>query len=170
MRIGVDSGGTKIEAIALEPQGATPFRHRVATPKGNYQQTMSAVTELVRLVEAKTGQQGSSGIGIPGSLSRLSQRVKNANSVWLNGQPHNGSNGNAGEWGHNPLPWMDEDEVRFSQEVPCYCSKAGCIETFVSGTGFATDYHRLSGIGQQGPTIVGLVENQDPLAELPHQP
>lgn len=223
MRIGADLGGTKIEAIALDKQGATLFRHRVATPKGDYHQTMRAVTELVRLVEEKTGQQGSVGIGIPGSLSRLTQRVKNANSAWLNGQPlredlqkmlgrevrvandanclavseaqdgaaagfqtvfaviigtgcgagvalnglsHNGSNGNAGEWGHNPLPWMDEDEVRFSQEVPCYCGKAGCIETFVSGTGFATDYHRLSGIEQQGPAIVGLVEKQDPLAEL----
>ncbi|VFS59974.1 Fructokinase [Raoultella planticola] len=49
---------------------------------------------------------------------------------------HIGGNGTAGEWGHNPLPWMDEDELRYRAEVPCYCGKQGCIETFISGTGF----------------------------------
>ncbi|HAI48886.1 MAG TPA: fructokinase, partial [Enterobacteriaceae bacterium] len=46
-----------------------------------------------------------------------------------------GGNGTAGEWGHNPLPWMDQDELRYREEVPCYCGKQGCIETFISGTG-----------------------------------
>lgn len=41
---------------------------------------------------------------------------------------------------------MDEDELRYRAEVPCYCGKQrGCIETFISGTGFAIDYKRLSG-------------------------
>ncbi|VTR34838.1 Fructokinase [Serratia fonticola] len=67
--------------------------------------------------------------------------------VAINGQVHAGGNGISGEWGHNPLPWLDEDELRFRAEVPCYCGKPGCIETFISGTGFATDYARLSGSG-----------------------
>ncbi len=45
-----------------------------------------------------------------------------------------GGNGTAGEWGHDPLPWMDEDELRYREEVPCYCGKQGCIEeTFIWG-------------------------------------
>ena len=83
----------------------------------------------------------------------------------LNGRAHTGGNGTAGEWGHNPLPWMDEDELRFRQEVPCYCGKQGCIETFISGTGFATDYQRLSGKKLKGNEIISLVNAQDALAE-----
>ena len=74
--------------------------------------------------------------------------------------------GTAGEWGHNPLPWMDEDELRYREEVPCYCGKQGCIETFISGTGFATDYRRLSGHALKGSEIISLVEESDPVAEL----
>ncbi|MGD8106960.1 fructokinase [Pantoea sp. FN0302] len=223
MRIGIDLGGTKTEVIALSDAGETLFRHRVPTPRHDYPQTLQAIVDLVRLAEEKTGQQGSVGLGIPGTLSPYSQRVKNANSTWLNGQPldrdlarlldrevriandanclavseavdgaaagralvfaviigtgsgagiaingvsHAGGNGNGGEWGHNPLPWMDEDELRFREEVPCYCGQKGCIETFVSGTGFATDYQRLSGKSLSGAEIVALLNQQDPLAEL----
>jgi fructokinase len=84
----------------------------------------------------------------------------------FNGRSHIGGNGTAGEWGHNPLPWMDEDELRYREEVPCYCGKQGCIETFISGTGFGTDYQRLSGHTLKGNEIIRLVEEQDPLAEL----
>lgn len=60
---------------------------------------------------------------------------------------------------------MDEDELRYRQEVPCYCGKQGCIETFISGTGFATDYQRLSGKPLKGSEIISLVNAQDTLAE-----
>lgn len=223
MRIGIDLGGTKVEVIALAESGETLFRHRVPTPRDDYQQTLDAIVGLVRLAEEKTGEQGTVGIGIPGTLSPYTRLVKNANSTWLNGQPldkdlqkmlnrevriandanclavseavdgaaagkqtvfaviigtgcgagvalngqaHIGGNGNAGEWGHNPLPWMDEDELRYREEVPCYCGKQGCIETFISGTGFATDYHRLSGVELKGAEIITLLEQQDPVAEL----
>lgn len=61
---------------------------------------------------------------------------------------------------------MDEDELRYREEVPCYCGKQGCIETFISGTGFATDYHRLSGNPLKGNEIIRPVEAQNALAEL----
>ncbi|SUH39218.1 fructokinase [Salmonella enterica subsp. enterica] len=61
------------------------------------------------------------------------------------------------EWGHNPLPWMDDDELRYREEIPCYCGKQGCIETFISRTGFATDYQRLSGNALKGDEIIRLV-------------
>ena len=53
-----------------------------------------------------------------------------------------GVNAIAGEWGHNPLPWPDADEL---PGPACYCGKRGCIETWLSGTGLAADYARLSG-------------------------
>ncbi|HFZ8854323.1 TPA: fructokinase [Salmonella enterica subsp. houtenae serovar Rough:z4,z23:-] len=86
--------------------------------------------------------------------------------VALNGRAHIGGNGTAGEWGHNPLPWMDDDELRYREEIPCYCGKQGCIETFISGTGFATDYQRLSGKALKGDEIICLVDAQDAVAEL----
>ncbi|XCW75103.1 fructokinase [Kosakonia cowanii] len=86
--------------------------------------------------------------------------------IALNGHSHIGANGTAGEWGHNPLPWMDEDELRYRNEVPCYCGKQGCIETFISGTGFGTDYQRLSGQALKGNEIIRLVNELDAVAEL----
>ncbi|MGD2112957.1 MAG: ROK family protein [Gammaproteobacteria bacterium] len=55
-----------------------------------------------------------------------------------------GPNGIAGEWGHNPLPWPQAGE---SPGVPCYCGRAGCIETWLSGPGLARDYHEMTGAG-----------------------
>ncbi|MFI8319938.1 fructokinase [Kosakonia cowanii] len=222
MRIGIDLGGTKTEIIALDERGETLFRHRQPTPR-DYQQTIELIASLVDLAEKETGQRGTVGMGIPGSISPYTGVVKNANSTWLNGKPfdkdlsrrlnrevrlandanclavseavdgaaagaqtvfaviigtgcgsgialnghsHIGANGTAGEWGHNPLPWMDEDELRYRNEVPCYCGKQGCIETFISGTGFGTDYQRLSGQSLKGNEIIRLVNEQDAVAEL----
>ena len=217
MRIGIDLGGTKTEVIALSDQGAQLFRHRLPTPGGDYRQTIETIASLVEMAEQATGQSGTVGIGIPGSISPYTGVVKNANSTWLNGQPfdkdlsqrlqrevrlandanclavseavdgaaagaqtvfaviigtgcgsgvalngraHIGGNGTAGEWGHNPLPWMDEDELRYRAEVPCYCGKQGCIETFISGTGFARRY------GEQAPAeaIIAAAQNGEPQA------
>ncbi|EHF7570546.1 fructokinase [Salmonella enterica] len=223
MRIGIDLGGTKTEVIALDDAGEQRFRYRLPTPREDYRQTIETIAALVDMAEQATGQIGSVGIGIPGSLSPYTGVVKNANSTWLNGQPfdndvsrrlkrevrlandanclavseavdgaaagaqtvfaviigtgcgagvalngraHIGGNGTAGEWGHNPLPWMDDDELRYREEIPCYCGKQGCIETFISGTGFATDYQRLSGKALKGDEIICLVDAQDAVAEL----
>lgn len=203
MRIGIDLGGTKIEAIALDDSGNELFRKRIDAPQGNYQQTLDALVALVNEVETETKQQGSVGIGIPGAVSPKTGLVKNANSVWLIGQPlqqdlqtrlnksiriendancfvvseatdgaakdadivfgviigtgtgggifirgHSiiGANAIAGEWGHNPLPWPDQYEL---QSRECYCGKQGCIETWLSGPGFAADHmqrHQLNSL------------------------
>lgn len=86
-RIGIDLGGTKIEAIALESPGGVIERRRVATPRGDYAATVRAVRDLVRAVETAVGRGGSVGVGIPGTISQASGRVKNANATWLNGRP-----------------------------------------------------------------------------------
>ncbi len=81
-RIGIDLGGTKIEALALDAAGREAFRKRIATPREDYRATVAAVAGLVREIGA-----GSVGVGIPGSLSRLTGLVKNANSTCLIGRP-----------------------------------------------------------------------------------
>ena len=80
LRIGVDLGGTKIEAVALDAHGREVFRKRVSTPRGDYEGTVKAIAGLV-----KEAGEGSVGIGIPGAMS--GEVVKNANSNWLIAAP-----------------------------------------------------------------------------------
>ena len=87
VRVGIDLGGTKIEAIALGKEGKTLARRRVSTPRDDYDATVAAIVRLVAGLEAELEQEGSVGIGIPGAESRPSGMVKNANSVCLIGRP-----------------------------------------------------------------------------------
>ena len=85
--IGVDLGGTKIEAIVLDHTGATRWRERVPTPAGDYAGTIAAVAALVARAERDTGLAGCRvGIGTPGAQTATGL-IKNANSLCLNGQP-----------------------------------------------------------------------------------
>src|SRR2546422_6489663 len=86
MRIGIDLGGTKIEAIALSPAGQEIARLRVTTPR-DYAASLDAIAGLVRELERAAGAQGTVGVGIPGTVVPRTGLVKNANSTWLNGQP-----------------------------------------------------------------------------------
>jgi fructokinase len=215
MRIGVDVGGTKIEAIALDSEGAELERRRVATPRGDYEGTLETIAGLVTALEKTTGQTGTVGVGIPGTIVASTGLVKNANSVWLNGKPlqkdlcsalnrevrcandancfaiseatdgaakgydvvfgvifgtgcgggvsidgrvHAGPNGLGGEWGHNPLPWQTAEE---SPGALCYCGHHGCIETWISGTGFEWDFARVTSRNLRGKEIVAAAENGD---------
>lgn len=212
MRIGVDLGGTKIEALALADDGRELGRHRVPSPRDDYAGTLQAIADLCARLERQAGERGSVGVGIPGTVSSRTGLVKNANSVWLNGQPldkdlaralgrpvrlandanclavseasdgagageavvfavilgtgtgagvalggrpHAGRNGVGGEWGHNPLPWPTPEEYPGPE---CYCGKRGCLETWVSGTGFENDYARHTGTRLKGPEIVARGE------------
>ncbi len=87
MRIGIDLGGTKIEGIALDAVGHTLLRRRVATPRGDYAATVAAIATLAQSIEADLGACGTVGVGIPGSTSRPTGLIRNANSTWLNGRP-----------------------------------------------------------------------------------
>ena len=85
MYIGIDWGGTKMEVIALSPDGETLARHRVDTPRDGYVSCIAAVRDLVARVEAETGATGTVGLGIPGSPSPRTGRIRNANTTFLNG-------------------------------------------------------------------------------------
>ncbi len=87
IRVGIDLGGTKIEGVALDPQGQELWRQRIWTPQGDYAGTLDAIRDLVLAAEGELGARARVGIGIPGSVSPLTGRVRNANSTCLNGQP-----------------------------------------------------------------------------------
>ena len=216
-RIGVDLGGTKIEAVALDRAGAILGRERVPTPR-EYRSTVDAITQLVRGLESTLGISGTVGVGIPGAVEPRTGLVKNANSVWLIGQPLRGDleialarpvrmendancfalseaadgagagasnvfgvilgtgvgggividgkviegvNLIAGEWGHNPLPWITLDEYT---GPPCYCGKTGCIETFLSGPGFENDYAASASRRLAARAIVDAASAGEPAA------
>lgn len=85
IQIGVDFGGTKIEAAALGPDGAFLARRREPNP-GDYDAAVAVVRDLVWRVEQEAGARGSVGVGAPGSVSPRTGVVRNANSTWLNGR------------------------------------------------------------------------------------
>ncbi|MBC8519062.1 MAG: ROK family protein [Gammaproteobacteria bacterium] len=84
-RIGIDLGGTKIEAIVIGRSGEELVRQRVSTPQGDYRGTVEAIRDLVESVEQQSGLYGSVGVGIPGTGSPATGLVKNANSTALIG-------------------------------------------------------------------------------------
>lgn len=219
MKIGIDLGGTKIEIIALNAQHDVLLRRRVATPQDDYIAILTTITDLVLQTEAELGQQGSVGIGTPGSLSLKTGFLRNSNSVCLNGMPFKqdietslqrtiamandancfalseaidgaaqgtnsvfgvivgtgvgagivinqqvlqGANSIAGEWGHNPLPWPMSEELL---GLTCYCGKQGCVETWLSGTGFAAGFKQKYGEKLSSQAIVAGAEAGDSRCE-----
>jgi fructokinase len=87
VRIGIDLGGTKIEGMLLASDGTEVLRRRVATPRGDYAATTTAIGNLVEQLEAEVGSSATVGIGHPGAISPATGVVKNANATWLNGRP-----------------------------------------------------------------------------------
>jgi fructokinase len=83
--------------------------------------------------------------------------------VVVNGHPLQGVNAIAGEWGHNPLPWPEDDE---RPGPACYCGKRGCIETFLSGTGLGLDHERHTGERLDSREIVERGASGDPASTL----
>jgi fructokinase len=82
--------------------------------------------------------------------------------VAIHGRALLGANAIAGEWGHNPLPWPRDDE---RPGRPCYCGKAGCVETFLSGPGLVADHEAASGKRLEPEMIVRRAETGDMDAE-----
>ena len=85
--------------------------------------------------------------------------------IAIGGRPVTGLNAIAGEWGHNPLPWPEPDEL---PGRPCYCGKSGCIETWLSGPGLAADHLAAIGLSMDAVQIAAAAEagQSDPAATL----
>ena len=109
MRIGIDLGGTKIEGIAIADDGGERLRRRIAAPRGDYGNTLAAVTGLVRDIEGEVGVGGTVGIGIPGTISPASGLIKNSNSTWLNGRPL-----------AEDLSGLLDRPIRFANDANCF--------------------------------------------------
>jgi fructokinase len=132
-RIGVDVGGTKIEAAAIDRQGEIRVRRRVATPAGDYPGSIAAIAGLVAAIEGELAIVGASvGIGIPGAIAATGL-VKNANSTWLIGRPFS-----------RDVEATLGREVRFANDANCFAlseavdgAAAGCATVFgaILGTG-----------------------------------
>ncbi len=76
----------------------------------------------------------------------------------MHGRALAGRNAIAGEWGHNPMPWPEDDE---RPGPPCYCGQSGCIETFLSGPALERDFESRSNRRAAPPEIVRLAERGD---------
>ena len=91
MRMGIDLGGTKIEAIMIDHEGLEILRHRIAAPQNDYKKTLNAIKCLVQRTEEASGHRTCAtgkipvGVGIPGTISPATGLIKNANSTWLIG-------------------------------------------------------------------------------------
>jgi fructokinase len=140
VRIGVDLGGTKIEAIALDSSGAEIFRHRMATPRGNYDATVNAVKQLVELADRASGTQGTVGIGMPGAISPATGLVKNANSTWLIGRPL-----------REDLTAALGRPVRLENDANCFALSEA---TDGAGAGFDVVFGVILGTGTGGGIVV----------------
>lgn len=79
--------------------------------------------------------------------------------IAIDGKTWEGSHRIAGEWGHNSLPWPSVEEV--TGATPCFCGQRGCIETWVSGTGFARDFQHMTGRALKGAEIITAAEAGD---------
>jgi fructokinase len=244
MRIGIDLGGTKTEIICLDKNnGEELYRQRAPTIPNSYAATLQTISDLIATAENKLGKTGSVGVGIPGTVSERTGKVKNANSTWLIGQALDkdlekalgravrvendancfavseatdgagegkpvvfgviigtgcgggialhgkalrGINGISGEWGHNPLPYprvYGKARRRFNEapnskdrlsgyftdepmlsEYPgplCYCGRRGCVETWLSGTGFRADYNCVTGEELSSQEIIAAARHGD---------
>ncbi len=82
--------------------------------------------------------------------------------IVVRGRPLCGPNAVAGEWGHNPLPWPRDDE---RPGPGCYCGRAGCIETFLSGPGLAADHRRATGQAARAEDVVAAAQAGDAAAK-----
>lgn len=159
MRIGIDLGGTKIEAIALHEDGSVLSRQRCHTPAGDYPATLRAIAGLVGEIESQQGRRGSVGIGIPGAMSPASGRVKNANSTCLIGQALD-----------RDLERLLERPIRLANDANCFAVSEAMDG---AGAGFGVVFGVILGTGCGGGIVVrgrGLEGSNAIAGEWGHNP
>ena len=140
LRIGVDLGGTKIEAVAFGSDGGERFRRRVASPRGDYDGTVATIAQLVAGAEKACGEQGTVGVGMPGTISPATGVVKNANSTWLNGRPL-----------HTDLERALNRPVRLANDANCFALSEA---TDGAAAGAAIVFGVILGTGTGGGVVI----------------
>ena len=221
-KVGSDYGGTKIEGILMDNEGNEILRKR-STYEKNYKSGIQTVSSLVEEFDKHTGTINTVGVGIPGSSSKETGLIKNANSIWLNDKPFKqdlenslgrdirlmndancfalsesidgsgrgydsvwgviigsgfggsfvyknqvieGVNQVAGDWGHQPLPYPNEEEQELGLKCEVgNCHRPLCAEQFISGVGFTKLFNLKYGTNFRTREIVALEENGDERAK-----
>ncbi len=79
--------------------------------------------------------------------------------IVVDGQLIEGANGIGGEWGHNPLPWPQETELR--ESASCWCGQRGCLETWISGSGLRRDFLAATSVALTGEEIMAAARRDD---------
>jgi fructokinase len=140
-RIGVDLGGTKIAAAALDNTGTITASRRVSTPAGDYNATVATIADLVASLENEIGTRAPVGIGIPGTIVARTGLVKNANSTWLIGR----------KLAHDVEAALGR-EARFANDANCF-ALSEAIDGAASG--FGTVFGVILGTGVGGGIVTG---------------
>jgi fructokinase len=140
-RIGIDLGGTKIEAAAVDRLGVVRVRRRIAAPTGNYRATIEAIAALVGAIEQQIGETASVGIGMPGTISPITGLVKNANSTWLIGRPL-----------QRDLESMLGRPARLANDANCFALSEA---TDGAAAGVETVFGVILGTGVGGGIVIG---------------
>ncbi len=140
LRIGIDLGGTKIEIVALDPDGDVLVRHRIAAPQGDYEATLMAIAGLVEETEQALGVRGTVGIGTPGAISPFTGLLRNSNSTWLNGRPL-----------HRDLQRMLARPIQMANDANCFALSEA---TDGAGEGAAVVFGVIVGTGVGGGIVV----------------
>ena len=198
-RIGIDYGGTKIEAILLDGSGKEIERKRISYKK-DYQSSLQGIFKLTKDLKDLADTKCTIGIGIPGFSSKETGVINNSNALWLNNKPFKkdlekllnqevrimndancftlsesidgagqdykgvfgiiigtgfggglsfnkklieGANQIAGDWGHQPLPYPNYEEI--NNDIKCLvpnCGRKLCSEQFISGIGFENNFNK----------------------------
>lgn len=141
MLIGIDWGGTKIEGIAMDPDGAELLRLRVDTPRHDYAGCISTIKQMINGLESQTGQRGSVGIGIPGSLEPVSRLGKGASSTWLLRRPVEAD-----------LIAALQREIRVENDADCFAASEA---TDGAGAGFNVVFAVILGSGAGAGIAIG---------------
>jgi len=219
LSMGLDIGGTKIEAVILDTQGKVLITHRIATEKNDYQAFLTSLIQFIHTTQASFSEPVSIGLCLPGTEDISTKLIKNSNIEILNRQPliqdlernlqqpvawdndancftlsestdgaaadggivfgailgtgcggglsmnktlWRGRNGNAGEWGHNPLPHYNA--LKDGAAVKCYCGQFNCTESYISGSGLARQFALISGNYLDARTVFTLISQRDPVA------
>lgn len=141
LRFGIDLGGTKIEIAAMDAAGNLVLRRRRDTPDDGYEAIVAAVRDLVLDAERELGKPGRVGVGMPGSTSPLSGRIRNANTLVLNGRAFS-----------QDLEAALSRPVRVANDANCFALSEA---TDGAGAGAHVVFGVILGTGVGGGLVVG---------------
>ena len=140
MRIGIDLGGTKTEIIVLGQSGEEVLRERLPTPANDYEKILQTIRDLVSSAEKRIGTRCPVGVGIPGAVSSLTGKIKNANTTCLIGKPL-----------REDLERILERPVRLENDANCFA-----LSEATDGAGAGSDvvFGVILGTGVGGGIVV----------------